>query len=371
MLFRAHVVGSMLRPQELLKAHDACEAGALPTAEFKRLEDEAVSMSIRDQEDAGIELVTDGEIRRQAFGDVMARALGLTLTGKRQIGGAHEAIWHGMTESSGAMEISNPVGGIITERLRRGDSQAIEEFAFARAVARHPIKVTLPSPTMFSAAWSPEQSSKVYRHPGEAMDDIVEILKAEVHSLARIGCTHIQFDAPEVTFAIDAEASPILRASGQSREAHCAMVVQRLNQVAVEPGVEFSVHFCRGNARGHWHSAGGYDAISKLVFPHLSSFRYVLLEYDTDRAGGFDALRDLPDECCAVLGLVTTKSGEMESLSALKGRVAEAARFVPKERLAVSPQCGFASDAGGNPLSRDQQREKLRLVGRLAREIWN
>jgi methionine synthase II (cobalamin-independent) len=130
------------------------------------------------------------------------------------------------------------------------------------------------------------------------------------------------------------------------------------------------VHFCRGNARGLWHSAGGYDAIAPFVFPHLARFRYVLLEYDTERAGGFEALRDLPGECCAVLGLVTTKSGALEDRAAVKSRIETASRHVPLDRLALSPQCGFASDAGGNPISFADQAAKLNLVGSLAREVW-
>jgi 5-methyltetrahydropteroyltriglutamate--homocysteine methyltransferase len=146
-------------------------------------------------------------------------------------------------------------------------------------------------------------------------------------------------------------------------------VTGRLNDVAVEPGVEFSVHFCRGNARGHWHSAGGYGAISKYVFPRLRKFSYVLLEYDTERAGSFEPLADLPKSCCAVLGLVTTKRGELESRELLEARIAEAAQHFRREQLAISPQCGFASDAGGNPITFEQQSAKLRLIAELAHEV--
>jgi len=367
-MLKAHVVGSMLRPGRLLEHSAQYRAGALAVAQFKRIEDAAVDQAIAIQEQAGIDLITDGEQRRLAFGDVFGQSvLGMEPEPAQKV--TDGEFWHGTSATDAPVEISAPTGGRIVARLRRGESKASEEFVYARARARSPVKVTLPSPTMLISAWSPQHSTQAYASLNDVLDDVVEILKQEVHALARLGCTHVQFDAPETTFAIESESSFILRALGLSREAFCDMVVTRLNQVAVEPGVEFSVHFCRGNARGHWHSAGGYGAISRLVFPHLSRFTYVLMEYDSERAGTFEPLQDLPKNCCAVLGLVTTKSGVLEQRETLKARIEEAARYFPRGQLAISPQCGFASDAGGNPLSFDQQAAKLRLVADMAHDV--
>ena len=364
-LLRAHVVGSMLRPKALLDQLPQYRAGAIDACNFKRVEDAAVDEAIRIQEDAGIDLVTDGEQRRLAFGDVVAQ--GVRGIERSDFSAEASGMWNG-EESLKRQALNSPTGGTIVGKLERGDSQVIEEFVYARSRATKPIKVTLPSPTMFAASWSPEKSARAYPTFAHAMEDIVNILQQEIHALAKLGCRHVQFDAPELTFAIDPK-SMMLR--NQTRESFCAMVVEHLNAVAVEPGVTFSVHFCRGNARGLWHSAGGYEAISKLAFPGLKRFQYVLLEYDTDRAGGFEALGDLPDDCCAVLGLITTKSARLETQQELKARIDDASKYFSRAQLGLSPQCGFASDSGGNPLSMSDQAAKLHLVAQVAHETWH
>lgn len=323
---RAHVVGSMLRPSALLGCLRAFAQGVLDTSELQRVQDRAVDEVIAVQEGAGIDLITDGEQRRLAFGDVFGRSvLGIEPVEPQPAG--RSPLWRGGDDGSRQLEISSPTGGIIVERLRRGDSKGAKQFAYARGRARRPVKVTLPSPTMLMASWSQEHSAQAYRSLSEALDDVMGILKEEVHELAQAACSDIQFDAPETTFAIEGGNSFMLRAAGRSRESFCAEVVDQLSQVAVEPGVEFSVHFCRGNARGHWHSAGGYDAISKLVFPYLAKFTYVLLEYDSKRAGSFEPLADLPESCCAVLGLLSTKNGQLERRDDLVARIDQAAKL--------------------------------------------
>jgi 5-methyltetrahydropteroyltriglutamate--homocysteine methyltransferase len=366
-MFKAHVVGSMLRPAGLADQLRKFRSGEIDTAEFKAVEDVAVNDALAIQDEAGIELVTDGEQRRLAFGDVLSRSVsGIEPTDPVPIN--RGGMWQGTDDATGALEIDPATGGVITGKLQRRDSQAIEEFVYTRATTGRSVKVTLPSPTLFFMSWSPERSAQAYPTIGAALDDVVEILRQEVHALAELGCRHVQFDAPEITTALDAN-SPALRWSSMTSDQFCSEVVQRLRQVAVEPGVTFSVHFCRGNARGHWHSSGGYDAIAGQVFPLLDPFTYVLLEYDTDRAGGFEPLRFLPQSACAVLGLVSTKAGELESRDVLIRRIDEAAQYFPREQLAISPQCGFASDAGGNPISFQQQRAKLDLVGQIARDV--
>ena len=363
---RAHVVGSMLRPTPLLDQLPRFRAGEIDTSEFKRIEDKAVDEAIRIQERAGIELITDGEQRRLAFGDVFGQSVkGIAPTAPSSSRG----MWKGKQRrslGSFAAECSDRWHDCRQAGARRiSGSRGICVCARSRLEAAS--RLRCPAQPSSWPRGRPSSRRALMPSFADALKDIVEILNQEVHALARLGCQHIQFDAPELMFALDANA-PMLR--NQSRKVYCAMVVDHLNAAAVEPGVTFSVHFCRGNARGHWHSAGGYEAISKLSFPHLRRFQYILLEYDTDRAGGFEALVDLPKDCCAVLGLVTTKTGALESGKLLRERIDEASRYFPFEQMALSPQCGFASDAGGNPITVAEESAKLQLVGEVAREVW-
>lgn len=260
---------------------------------------------------------------------------------------------------------------VVVEKIARTGSFAGEEYAYARARASRPIKVTLPSPLVMLSYWSEDHSRGAYSAAQDMVQDFGDVLREEIKHLAGLGCTDIQLDAPELTFLVgDAAAFELCQALGYTRESFLSSAIELLNGVADVPGVTFSVHLCRGNKEGEWHSSGGYEAVSGQLFGQLDRFDYILLEFDDERSGGFDPLKDVPDDTCVVLGMVSTKRPEVENQEVLLRRIEEAARVHPREQLAISPQCGFASILYGNPLSREAQRAKLELVGQIGHEAW-
>jgi len=365
-MIRAHVVGSMLRPKDLVDARAQLQRGKLSRHDFKAIEDRAVDRAIAVQERAGIELITDGEQRRFLFTDSFGSSVaGIELASNED---PTEQIWHDHSGNAVKSPRATVMPTIVGKLARRG-SLGAEEYVYARARATRPVKVTLPSPTCASIYWSQKHSTAAYPNAVAALRDVARILREEIAELAALGCEHVQIDAPELTMAIDPKSIGLFESMGFTCQSFLAEAMALLDFVAERSPVELSVHMCRGNNQGLWHSAGGYDAISKACFPHLKNFRYVLLEYDDARSGSFEALKDLPRDCCAVLGLVTTKRAELEPLDALLQRVDEASRCFPREQLAVSPQCGFASAIFGNPLGFEAEEAKLRRVGELAARL--
>src|SRR5207249_599746 len=237
---------------------------------------------------------------------------------------------------------------------RRRRSLAAEEFTYLRARARTPTKVTLPSPLMLSLLWSPKFSSAAYPDPFVLFADAVDIIRAEVREVAALGCTYIQIDAPELATLVDpATRAHAYEAQGVSTERMLGEGIDMLNAVADAPGVLFGLHMCRGNNAGMWMAEGGYDTISKQVFRRATRYDVFSLEYDDARSGGFEPLRDIPSDKRVVLGLVSTKTDRLETAEELIGRIKEASRFFPHDRLALSTQCGFASVWTGNPIRED------------------
>ncbi|HKV53023.1 MAG TPA: cobalamin-independent methionine synthase II family protein [Candidatus Binataceae bacterium] len=361
-IYRAEVIGSMLRPPYLKQGRLDFAAGRISTAQFKRLEDRAADEAIAMQQEAGLDIVTDGEMRRASF----IAPLSEYLDGFEAIG-LDTRRWH--TPSAGETELRVPL--TITGKLRRRRSLASEEFTYARARAALPLKVTLPSPLMLALLWSPEFSGEAYTDPFDLFADAVGILRREVEELASLGCEYIQVDAPEIATLVDPETRrKVYEAIGISTERMLTEGVDLLNAVADAPGVNFAIHFCRGNNAGHWMSAGGYESISKQVFTRLTRYETFLLEYDNWRSGSFEPLADIPRDKMVVLGLVSTKTDELEPAADLAKRVDEAARYFPREQMALSTQCGFASVAAGNPIQLATQEAKLRLVAQVAHRLW-
>jgi 5-methyltetrahydropteroyltriglutamate--homocysteine methyltransferase len=259
----------------------------------------------------------------------------------------------------------------ILGKLRRRRSIAAEEFTYLRARARRPIKVTLPSPLMLSLLWSRKHSREVYPDPFQLFSDAVEIIRGEVHELAALGCTYIQIDAPELATLVDPNTRLYsFEEQGVSPERLLSEGIDMLNSVAGVPGVTFGLHLCRGNNAGAWMASGGYESISKQVFQRANKYDIFLLEYDSPRAGNFEPLADLPMDKKVVLGLISTKTDALEVQDELIARINEAARFVPRDRMAVSTQCGFASVAAGNPIRPETQPAKLKLVADTAHRAW-
>jgi 5-methyltetrahydropteroyltriglutamate--homocysteine methyltransferase len=254
----------------------------------------------------------------------------------------------------------------VTGTLRRRRSLATEEYSYARARTAKTVKVTLPSPLMLSYFWSPEHSTASYCDPFAMFADAAEIIAGEARELAALGCRYIQIDAPELITLADPTQVAYFDALGISAERMLNEGIELINACADVPGVRFVMHLCRGNNRGKWLAEGGYGAISRKVFSRAGNFDGFALEYDSPRAGTFEPLRDVPDDKTVILGLVSTKWSRVEERDEIVGRIDEAARYFPREQLALSTQCGFASEQSGNPITPEAQADKLTLVAKVA-----
>lgn len=361
-VFRAEPIGSMLRPGWLTDARRRMRRGEISAAAFKRIEDRAVDEAIALQENAGLAVVNDGEQRRLSFlGSLVETTEGLTRTA------GLTKPWR--TDAGSVEQLS--LGLAATSRLKRRRSLVGEEFAYARARAKAPLKVTLPSPMMLFMFWSPEESSAAYRDPFELFADGAAVIREEISELARLGCEYIQIDAPELAILVDPSArAEVFDRNGIDPARVLDEGVAMLNSLADAPGVRFGLHLCRGNNDGRWLSAGGYDSIARAVFRGATRYSTLLLEYDDARSGGFEPLAEVPRDKTVVLGLVSTKKPRLETADELHQRIADASRHFPHEQLALSTQCGFASGIKGNPIDAAAQEAKLRLVGEVARREW-
>jgi 5-methyltetrahydropteroyltriglutamate--homocysteine methyltransferase len=344
---RAENVGSLLRPAWPKDARAKLASGELSLPDFKRVEDRAVDDAIRLYEDVGLDVVTDGEQRRAFFFSTLTEIVdGL---GPAASAAPAAMSWHGAEEyRSGDESFSLPVAVIAP--MRRNRSLATEEFVYARARTQAPLKATLPSPLCLVALWSASHSREAYADPMEVVEHAARILREEVRELVAVGCTDIQIDAPEIGTLVD----PAMRdwyehAVGVDPERMLGEGIELVNSVAESAaGVRFGIHVCRGNNAGRFLASGGYEAVSARVFPRLNGYHYFMLEYDDHRSGGFEPLRHVPADAVVVLGLISTKIPRLESDEAVIARIEEASRFFPRDQLALSTQCGFASTSEGS-----------------------
>jgi 5-methyltetrahydropteroyltriglutamate--homocysteine methyltransferase len=366
-VYRADIVGSLLRPQYLKLAREQYEAGRLAAAAYKEIEDRAVDQAIAMQEGAGLDVVSDGELRRHSFIDQLTEAV----EGLSPDDGDSGHIPVPFHDETGALKSVFAIPLSVTDKLRRRRMMTTEEFSYARARARRPVKVTLPSPLMLFLVWSPQRTRDAYPDPFGLFADGLRLMKEEAAELARLGCRYIQVDAPDFGQLVDQGQRDAWEAAGISVERALAEGADMLNELASVPGVTFGLHLCRGNYDSDWISAGAYDAISKQLFQRAVNYDVFLLEYDDERSGSFAALGDVPDDKVVVLGLVSTKFDQLEPAGRLADRIREASRFFPREQLALSTQCGFASAGPGNAISEGAQENKLRLVGEVAASVWS
>jgi 5-methyltetrahydropteroyltriglutamate--homocysteine methyltransferase len=360
--YHADVVGSLLRPRHLFEARDALEAGRMQPHEFKQVEDRAVDEGIALQEGCALDVVTDGELRRFSFLDQLLSEV------------------EGVTERPGAAVNFHGKGGeiwdwhapiTVTGKFRGTRMLTLEEFAYARGRARKPVKVTLPSPLVLYSAWSPELSTAAYRDAYEMFADAATVIRSEVQALARLGCTYIQIDSPDLGTLVDPENRTLREELGMPTERTLTEGVDIIDSIADVPGVTFGLHLCKGNYQSKWIAAGGYDSTAEAIFGRMHNMDVFLLEYDDERSGGFEPLANVPDDKVVVLGLISSKTTDIEPAEEVTARVNEAAKYVGLERLAVSTQCGFASvSIGANLIGADTQQRKLELVGEVARQIW-
>jgi len=365
-IYRADTIGSLLRPQHLVHARQRLEAGELTAAEYKQIEDRAVDQAIAMQESVGLDVVGDGELRRHTFIDQLVEQVeGLSPDPQAD----HVPVpFYGEPGEEAPLVFEIPMS--VTDKLRRKRMMTVEEFAYARAVARRPVKVTLPSPLMLFLVWSPERTREAYSDPFDLFADGLRLMKEEAQELARMGCEYIQVDAPDFGQLVDESQVRAWEAAGISVERVFSDGVDLLNELADIPGVTFGLHLCKGNYDSKWISAGGYESISKTLFKRATNYDVWLLEYEDERSGSFEPLADLPRDKVAVLGLVSSKLEELEAVDDLVRRIDEASAFFPRDQLAVSTQCGFASAGPGNAISEDAQERKLRLVAEVAERAW-
>jgi 5-methyltetrahydropteroyltriglutamate--homocysteine methyltransferase len=364
---RTDVVGSLLRPPDLIAARDDLAAGRLPPAEFKVIEDRAVDEAIRIQEEAGLAVVTDGEQRRLSFQSQLLESV--DGVGAWDIDAFLWGDWKGDARL-GDRSMPRPKELGVVGRLRRKRHLSAEEFVYLRRRTSRIPKITLTSPSLYANLWSPEKSSGAYPSLDSFLADVVDILRDEVAELVRLGATYIQLDAPHYPLLIDPKTRAFYESRGWSLENWLRQGIEMDNAVIGHwPGVTFGFHLCRGNQHSRWLVEGGYDLIARPIFQNIRAHR-LMLEYDDERSGSFDPLGLVPDDKIVVLGLVTTKTPRVETVDFLKARINAAARFVPLDRLALSPQCGFATSIGGNAITPEAQSRKLRVLAEAALEIW-
>ena len=374
---RTDVVGSLRRPEYLKDARQKLDEGKLPADEFQRLEDKAVSEAIALQESVGLDVITDGEMRRlnfqESFGAAVegfdAGASKLHTYERRVEGAAPLQRWEipDMGGHGTAVSHRRPV----VSKIKLVKNIPLEEYKAAAKVAKKPVKVTLIGPDRISQRFDYEKSAAIYKGMDEFVADVVSIERAIVKGLSDAGCKYVQIDAPGFTAYVDEPSMEQMRKRGEDPMENFGRSLKAEAAVIKDfPNVTFGIHLCRGNQRSMWHREGTYDAIAERLFNELPHQRF-LLEYDTPRAGSFAPLRFVPKGKMIVLGLITTKVPQLEQVDELKKRIDQASKYISVDQLAISPQCGFASDVVGNLISADDQKRKLETMVETARQVWH
>jgi len=362
MLYRADQLGSLLRPPELLEARAARAAGRMTLEQLRELEDKAILDALVMQRESGIQVFTDGEYRRSTFRSGFAEAVEGTVQA--------ESGRHWSDRTIGAQGDTERVVGGKLRQIRR---LTAHESSFLKQHAPGTCKVTVPSAGYLGCrTYRRGITDKVYPTVAELLCDIAMIIRGEIGALIDEGIPYIQLDAPGYAAFVDETQRQRMREDGVDLDRTFEEFLMADNQSVQglrRDGITLAIHICRGNSRSNWHSQGGYEPIAEKLFNKLVIDTF-LLEYDTERAGGFEPLRFVPNGKHVVLGLVTTKQGRLEAQDELIRRIDEASKYVPIENLSLSPQCGFASGAAGNLISWDDQRRKLELVAQTAHKVW-
>jgi len=363
-IFRADHVGSLLRPERLHEARSRLEHGEITGDELRAIEDDCIAEVAKLQEDAGLQVITDGEFRRTVWWYEFIDALkGVEIAEPDK-----DAAFSGGNEEWEYLPKTVRTVG----KVGRPGEIMLREFEVLRAATNRTPKITIPSPSRIHFHGGRAAVDKTaYPDMEQFWSDVALVYQQEIASLETSGCTYIQIDDPVLTYFLDERLRANVSDIGEDPDELLSKYVEVINQCIAKrkPETQIGIHLCRGNSRSKWVAAGPYEPIAETIFPHLNVDTY-LLEYDDERSGGFEPLRFMPDEKTVVLGLVTTKSGQLEDTDTLKRRVDEASKFQPMASLAISPQCGFASEVGGNIITLKDQIEKLRLVVHAAEDIW-
>jgi len=340
----------------------AYAAGRIERGELLAAEDTAIADALARQRDIGLDILADGEMRRGSWLTDMADAV------------------EGFVPDRVALEWKGPGGGVegstaqvAGSRLHKARNLTSRELPYLMQHAAGPFKITLPAPSNFMvSSYKPGLTDKVYSSRAELSAELGKIVKDEVAWLADQGVVYLQLDAPYYSHYLDPQHREQYRAQGRDPDRELEQAIA-CDNLALSPlpreGITSAMHICRGNSRSRWYAEGGYEAVAERLFGTVKVDRF-LLEYDTERSGGFEPLAQVPRGKTVVLGLITTKTPELESHEQLRRRIDEASRYIPLEHLAISPQCGFASVAAGNLLTLDEQWRKLELVVSVAREMW-
>jgi len=376
---RAETVGSLLRPAYLLEARAARRAGTLSEDDLRAVEDRAVTEAIELQESVGLDVITDGEHRRLSWistvniveDNLRASPLG-GFAYRESTRTSFMTFWR--DDSGQIVRRMNAPRAYIVEPLRIQRDLISGEYPFLKAHAHARTKYSFPAPSYHRVLWHPEYSRDAYPTVDAFLETVRDYLRDHVvNRLLELGCDYIQLDAPNYgQFYVDADVRAALEADGHDLRAELIADADIDNSLfeGVQ-GVSRALHVCRGNGPGGiWSASGGYEPIAREAFDRFSNLDTLLLEYDTDRAGDFTPLRHVRSDTNVVLGLVTTKRGELEDSSEIESRIRAATDFMPLERLALSPQCGFNSASQGNRLSTEEQAAKLRRVVEVARNVW-
>ncbi len=363
--FRADHVGSLLRPPELLRAREDFAAGRIPAGELRGIEDEAIRGVVRKQEEVGLKSVTDGEFRRASWHmDFMYELDGIEKASSDMKVEFHNA--------EGDIEFT-PAALKVEGRIGLKQTIFGEDFEYLRSLAtRATPKLTIPSPSMVHYRGGRAAiDENIYPDLEAFWEDLTAAYAEEVRALGSLGCTYLQFDDTSLAYLNDPRQREHIASLGGDAEHQHETYIRNINRaLAGRPeGMSVTTHMCRGNFRSSWVAEGGYDFVAEALFNELDVDGF-FLEYDDARSGGFEPLRFVPENKIVVLGLVTTKRGELESKDELKRRIEEASRYVDHDRLCLSPQCGFSSTVEGNALSHEQQWAKLRLIVETAEEVW-
>jgi methionine synthase II (cobalamin-independent) len=357
----ADVVGSLLAPPQLAEVQSYTPARPVAPEELKELQDRAIDDALAMQERAGVDVVTDGELRRVQFFDQFVTGMDGLAPGA---GGS--ATFHSDDGAEVKFEVPMCVQGRIA--FRRG--LALEEFDYVHGKTDRTIKLTIPSPLLLISVWNNELSRVAYRDPFELFAHGADLIREQIVQLRDAGCEYVQIDAPELIQGFADERVQAERAAqGLDAERFKADGIEYINAALEVPGITRAVHLCRGNYAGMWTARGGYEELARRCFDRAPNVDVWMLEYDDDRSGGFEPLADLPDDKVAVLGLVTTKRAAMEDPERLRARIDEAAAFHPREQLGISTQCGFESGTNA-PLDAARQEAKLKLVADVAHHVW-
>jgi 5-methyltetrahydropteroyltriglutamate--homocysteine methyltransferase len=363
--FRADHVGSLLRPPALLEARARRAAGDISAAELREVEDAAIRDVVRMQESVGLQSATDGEFRRTSWHMDFIYSLG-------GIDPTDEKLKVHFRNEEGELDFESAALS-VHDRISLPETVFGDAFTFLRDTVTTAVpKITIPSPSMVHYRGGRASiDPAVYPELDEFWTDLAAAYAKQVRGLADLGCTYLQLDDTSLAYLNDPQQRAMVAERGGDPDHQHEQYIRIINAaVADRPaGMRLTTHLCRGNFRSSWAAEGSYDFVAEALFTQLDVDGY-FLEFDDERSGGFEPLRFVPPGKQVVLGLVTTKHGELESKDVLKRRIDEAARYVPLEQLCLSPQCGFSSTVEGNVLTAEQQEAKLRLIVETAAEVW-